>query len=103
MILLLTRFTARDEATAKRFGELLLRLEGSVPSEPNNLSYKVFASAEDPIIFFCLESWKAQGDADRHVAKNEADGVNKEASELLTGAPETTPICPLDSNNRIIS
>lgn len=102
MIQLLTRFVARDEDCARTFSELLLRLGASVPSEPNNLSYEVYGSSE-PGTFFCLESWVAQEDMDRHIAKNEDDGVNREASELLTSAPETTIIRPFNSTSGLAS
>ena len=95
MIRVLTRFAARDTVTAQGFQGLLLRLAKSVPAEPNNLAYEVFASNDDPNVFFCLESWSAQEDFDRHVAKNEADGLNEEAASLLAGAPATTILRPL--------
>ncbi|MGH8147758.1 MAG: putative quinol monooxygenase [Rhodanobacteraceae bacterium] len=89
MIRLVTRFVARDETTAAKFADLLLRLQETVPSEPGNVIYEVLESAEDPMVFFCLESWNSPAAVNAHIRSNEEAGVNAEAADLLAAAPET--------------
>jgi quinol monooxygenase YgiN len=89
MIQLLTRFLARDETTTTKVTDLLSRLQASVPSEPGNISYEIFASAEDPRVLFCLESWESQEAANDHIRRNEEAGVNAEAADPLVGSPDT--------------
>jgi quinol monooxygenase YgiN len=89
MIRLLTRFLVRDETAATKVTDLLSRLQASVPSEPGNISYEIFASDEDPKVFFCLESWESQEAANGHIRLNEEAGVNAVASDLLAEPPDT--------------
>ena len=56
MVTLLTRFDARDEAAAAALAEALSRLSGTVPSEPGNLDYEVFATEESATTFYVEES-----------------------------------------------
>jgi len=60
-----------------------------LPSEPGNIFYEIFATAEDPKVFFCLESWESPEAANGHIRRNEEAGVNAEASDLLAEPPVT--------------
>lgn len=100
MIQLLTRFVARDETAGARLGDLLSRLEGSVPSEPGNIFYKVFSVADDPLTFFCWEGWETQEGVDGHLRHNEETGVNAQAADLLAIAPDTKAILALQPSSK---
>jgi quinol monooxygenase YgiN len=94
MIRLLTRFVARDEASATSFARLLSRLEGIAPSEAGNLSYVGFTAAEDPLVFFSLETWVSKEAVDGHLKRNAETGVDAEGAALLASPPETTTLIP---------
>lgn len=97
MVRTLTRLMAIDDIAALKLLELLRKLEKSVPSEPQNLSYEVFINVEDPRIFYCLEIWETKDGFDGHLCHNEETGVNAEAAHLLMTAPETTFIAVIPS------
>jgi quinol monooxygenase YgiN len=96
MIRLLTRFVARDETTATSFARLLSRLEGIAPSEPGNLSYVGFSAAEDPLVFFSLETWASVEAIDGHLKLNAETGVDAEGAALLASPPETKTLLSLN-------
>lgn len=102
MIQLLTRLVARNADAATIVGDRLTRLAESVPSEPGNLSYLAYRVTENPMVFLLIEDWESQTDLDRHVAKNEEDGVNEGVADLLTGPPETMVIRPLKSSKEVL-
>lgn len=89
MVTLLTRFDARDEPAAAALAEALSRLSGTVPSEPGNLDYEVFATEESATTFYVKESWSSRGDADRHV-RSVVESSGMERAEKLLAAPLAT-------------
>ena len=56
MVTLLTRFDARDEASATALAAMLSQLSGTVPSEPGSLDYEVFATEESATTPYIKES-----------------------------------------------
>jgi quinol monooxygenase YgiN len=95
MIRLLTRFVARDETSATAFARLLTRLDGVAASEEGNLSYVGFRALEDPLVFFCLETWTTIEAVDGHLKRNAETGVDAEGATLLASPPETTTLISL--------
>ena len=83
MVTLLTRFDARDEAAATALAAMLSELSGTVPSEPGNLDYEVFATEESATTFYVKESWSSREDADRHVRSVVESGGMERSAKLL--------------------
>ena len=89
MVTLLTRFDAKDEAAATALAEALSQLGGTVPSEPGNLDYEIFATEESATTFYVKEGWSSREDADRHVRSVVESGGMERAAKLLA-APLAT-------------
>ena len=89
MVTLLTRFDARDEPAANALAEALSDLGGTVPSEPGNLDYEIFATEESATTFYVKESWSSREDADRHARSIVESGGMERAAKLLA-APLAT-------------
>lgn len=86
---LLTRLeTTGGDATTELAG-LLLPLTEATPHEPGNLSYSVQHVVEEPNVFYILETWTADADADRHARVVEDNGTVAAAIPLLAN-PITT-------------
>jgi len=57
---LLSRFDAKNKASAASLQALLFELRDAVRSEPGYLSYRVFSAREEPDTFWVLEIWETQ-------------------------------------------
>lgn len=89
MVTLLTRFDARDEASATALAAMLSQLGGTVPSEPGNLDYEAFRTEESATTLYVKESWSSREDADRH-ARSVVESSGMERAAVLLAAPLAT-------------
>ncbi len=69
--------------------EMLRGLVATVPSEPGNISYEVYQTVEDRLVFYITERWSSSDDADRHV-RSVATDPNLERTAALLAIPLDT-------------
>lgn len=83
MIIVLTTFTAKDDASAHQLAALLMGLATTAPAEPGNQGYQVFAADAEPRVFYVLDRWESQQALDQHVQLLRQQGVLDRAAPLL--------------------
>lgn len=95
MVTLLTRFDTKNRASADDIKTVLLDLSDKVRSEPGYVSYQAFSTEDEPPVFWVLESWDKQEDADRHGQLVVANGTIERATPALSGPIATSSLSPL--------
>ena len=83
MITVLSRFKAKDADAAERLRKLLLELKEQAPLERGYVRYELFATAEDPTVFYVKDSWTSQTDVGLHVQQLKDKGYYDRAGALL--------------------
>lgn len=83
MITVLSRFKAAHVSAAEKLRQLLLELKAQAPLEPGYLQYELFATVEDPTVFYVKDRWVDQPAVDRHVQHLQASGTYGRAVALL--------------------
>lgn len=94
-VTLLSVLRATDERAAAEVAGRLEVLERTVPTEPGNLAYAVYRTAEDRTAFYIEESWSAPEDVARHADRIADDTNAEESAALLAGPIQTVTLLAL--------